>query len=252
MVRKTVTSSKKITKPQIGVVFPIFTQRPPRPPLINPKPPSSPSPTYNRHHLHRRPTFTTVHLRHHRRPSFTIHPIRPPSPPPPRHKPPSPPLHSTTTPLPPQPPSPLTTVHRLHTTNRRPISTEPPPQPVHHFHLDFRALSTLRIATASLVLNLHSGEDGMASSSSAQPSRKRGRPSCTPAPQPPPERPARVIRYSEDPQMPDPLAAIPPPADLPPEEGHTLLQFHPDSDEYAALQRYLGLCITELEYWIGV
>ncbi|MFS7910518.1 hypothetical protein Hanom_Chr02g00107261 [Helianthus anomalus] len=41
--------------------------------------------------------------------------------------------------------------------------------------------------------------------------------------------------------MPDPFAAIPPPADLPPVEGHTLLQFHPESDEYTALQRYLGL-----------
>ncbi|KAJ0625384.1 hypothetical protein HanHA89_Chr01g0001041 [Helianthus annuus] len=84
-------------------------------------------------------------------------------------------------------------------------------------------------------------QSGMASSSSAQPSRKRGRLSRTPVPQPPPERPARVIRYSEDPHMPDPFAVPPPPADLPLEETHTLLQFHPDSDEYAALQRHLGL-----------
>ncbi|KAJ0744619.1 hypothetical protein HanPI659440_Chr10g0389711 [Helianthus annuus] len=41
--------------------------------------------------------------------------------------------------------------------------------------------------------------------------------------------------------MPDLLAALPLQADLPSEEEHTLLQFHPDSDEYTALQRYLGL-----------
>ncbi|KAJ0705903.1 hypothetical protein HanRHA438_Chr09g0377481 [Helianthus annuus] len=81
---------------------------------------------------------------------------------------------------------------------------------------------------------------GMASSSSAQPSRKRGRSSHTPVPQPP-ERPARVIRYSEDPHRPDPFAVPPPPADLPPEETHTLLQFDPVSDEFTALRRYLGL-----------